>query len=240
MSELRILGCVLLMLLWGQKLYAKECPDPQLLGARYQITSNDAKGDRKESFNLWRKPNLVAHERPAQKVTDIWNHLRDGRTRPIRYFDGDQRAIEYQPGEVKNQSWEIQNQLLSSDWLQALTLVEEKGVGCWREQIYRLSANKQPTQTLIWLPELKLVKAFDQVVNSNIRHWELINVESDPATVAKEFAQRDSYLSTDFIDIGDNESDPFLRQMINLGFVEHAETGFYDAHGHSMSGKHQH
>ena len=43
-----------------------------------------------------------------------------------------------------------------------------------------------------------------------------------------------SYGTTDYTNIGDNESDPFLISMINLGFIEDHAHGFYDSKGNIM------
>ena len=58
--------------------------------------------------------------------------------------------------------------------------------------------------------------------------------------VQVEFAKWDNYQTTDYADIGDNESDPFLAKMINLGFVEHGASGFYHADGSPIEQLHAH
>lgn len=51
------------------------------------------------------------------------------------------------------------------------------------------------------------------------RDWILERVIEDEAEVRKMFRQWDDYETTDYADIGDNESDPFLMRMINMGFL---------------------
>lgn len=71
--------------------------------------------------------------------------------------------------------------------------------------------------------------------SSVISRWILVSLESDEDKVGDRFAAWDSHATTDFADIGDNESDPFLMRMINLGFISHGASGFYDASGNMIS-----
>ena len=54
------------------------------------------------------------------------------------------------------------------------------------------------------------------------------------------FALWQQYELTDYADIGDNESDPFLAKMINLGFIQDTHPGFYNSQGQAIGGRHQH
>ncbi len=71
-------------------------------------------------------------------------------------------------------------------------------------------------------------------------HWKLQKIERNQDVINQFFAQRANYQSTDFADIGDNESDPFLIKMINLGFIDHSASGIYNANGESMAIQHNH
>lgn len=70
---------------------------------------------------------------------------------------------------------------------------------------------------------------------SLISRWVLVGLETDQAIIKDRFAAWDSHETTDFADIGDNESDPFLMRMITLGFISHGASGFYDASGNMIS-----
>ncbi len=45
---------------------------------------------------------------------------------------------------------------------------------------------------------------------------------------------------TDYSDVGDNESDPFVRKMINMGFVSLGTLGVYNLNGQVIDGVHGH
>ena len=65
-------------------------------------------------------------------------------------------------------------------------------------------------------------------------------MSSDNKIIDAFFNKNLDYQTTDYADIGDSESDPFLRKMINLGFVEHGSSGMYDAQGNDIGGEHHH
>lgn len=225
---------------------AEECTlDKNSLGADYLITKTALTTSKvnQSQFTLWRLNNYVAHENKASKITDIWDKGPTGKLKPSRYFDEYNRGIEYQPEDINqgkgDSNWEIKKQLVDTTLFENLQLVKETGKGCSLEQHYtKKDAQKQQRTTLIWLPKLALVKRYEEANSETVIRWNLEKVTHDSADVNAAFEKRQQYATTDFIDIGDNESDPFLLKMINLGFVEHNETGFYDTQGNSLSGDH--
>ena len=69
------------------------------LQAEYKIHTHSANSDKTKLLNLWRQPNVVAHEYPQTRITETWEHVQQRLIKPTRYFDAHNRAIEYQPGE---------------------------------------------------------------------------------------------------------------------------------------------
>ena len=118
-----------------------------------------------------------------------------------------------------------------------MTLTAESGSGCHLQKTYTLQTDKG-INTLVWLPNLKLVKEHNYIQTDKLIKFELINIDYDVQKLSLEFSKRSKYASTDYADIGDSESDPFIRKMINLGFVEHGASGFYDANGDQIHGEH--
>ena len=72
-----------------------------------------------------------------------------------------------------------------------------------------------------------------------VREWTLqdVNYNADTNTF---FAKRESYQSTDYADIGDDHTDPFLTKMVNQGFIEAGASGYYDQHGQAIGSSHTH
>ena len=228
--------------------------DANLIGARYQITqepvsssltntSNKNTRTGTKSMNLWRRGLEVAHEFPDAGVTEIWNRIIDGRIRPVRYFDLDQRGIEYQPEDINkgkgDRDWNGKFQLISDDQFAAMTLVSTQGMGCDVEELYRFNNNGLETE-LTWLPELKLVKSYAEEKPDHRTKWVLLEVIQDKQKISQSFDSRSGYQLTDYADIGDSEDDPFMRKLIHLGFVSHEASGFYDEHGQPLEGGHLH
>ena len=211
------------------------------LGAQYLIKNIVGKKTLTEKkFNLWRNgADMVAHEYESDHMTLVWNQVKNGYVRPIRYFDAHQRAIEYQPHDLNKgkgeKEWSSKYQLIPDAYKATLEKVKDVGEGCEKVEHYA-GKNIQ----LEWYPELKLVKRYVIQKNKSVEEWTLVATEKDMEKVNNEFVSREKYLSTDYADIGDNESDPFLMQMINLGFVEHGASGFYDSEGNQLESRHEH
>jgi hypothetical protein len=129
--------------------------------------------------------------------------------------------------------------LISDALIKTMKLETHKGQGCDKTESYSLNKDKISI-SLKWLPEYRLIKTFKEVTNSGTSTWELEKKIIEPNQVKKVFSSRENYQTTDYTDIGDNESDPFLMNMINLGFVQHGASGFYDAQGNSLDGDHHH
>lgn len=72
------------------------------------------------------------------------------------------------------------------------------------------------------------------------RTWLLTGHESQARPITQQFARLNGGDTTDYADVGDSESDPFLEKRINLGFIEHGAIGFCDADVHVLEGSHQH
>ncbi len=224
-----------LLALLTSNVFANQCDiNQQQLIANYQIDNNNVSTE----MQLVRYKNQVAHVYPEKNITDVWLQYRNEKIAMNRYFDQPKRAIEYQPTELKRTvNWEKQSQLITSEQIKEMTLVTEMGSGCYKQQEYNLTKG-DVTVRLSWYPKLKLVKRLHVSHNGKNKIWNLQNIDASDNAVHAFFTQRYTYQTTDYADIGDNESDPFLTKMINLGFVEHKEQGFYNTEGENIAGGH--
>lgn len=234
-----------LILFISWPLLATDCDiEPQHLGARYLMHETSVGQEHNLSntikLNLWRRDTEVAHQYVDNQVTEIWNLVSDGRVRPVRYFDEYRRGIEYQPSELNSgrgdRDWQSKNVLISKQLFEQLELVGVEGEGCDLIETYSLTNNKGQID-LVWLPAVDLIKRYRQETESHISEWHLEEIMVPPG-VDDVFDERAVYQTTDYADIGDNETDPFLRQMINLGFVSHGASGFYNADGQALGHGH--
>ena len=220
---------------------AAQCKlDSKYLKADYTITNTHDHNQNTQSFTLWRDDHQVAHQ--SEAITELWQNLANKQLRPIRYFNAAQRGIEYQPSEVRGvQSWSAKNQLVDTHLIEKMTLVSTKGTGCDEVKNYMLIEGDNQFKLALFT-QSNLVKSFSVMNKKSHTHTELNlnDVSSNKAEITAQFAKWDRFQTTDYADIGDNENDPFLAKMINLGFIEHGPTGFYNQQGDAIQGGHHH
>ncbi len=209
--------------------------------AEYTFTEKHGDTLSQKKLVLWRKPNVVAHEYPSNQITQMWEHVHE-RLKATRFFDSYARAIEYQPGEVihgrVDNDWEYRNQLIKNDFIAQLERVSTQGEGCDQEDHYRLEKNNEIIE-LVWLPAQDLLVSFSVKRGDNEIRWQQDTLSHDQQPIRDFFAKRAEFQTTDFADIGDDHTDPFLTNMVHQGFIEAGASGFYDANGNAI-GEHHH
>ena len=222
---------VLLMLGAIPAIVSAQIPDSKCsvesneLGARYTVTRRSVSSDAEleTHVEIWRRPRQVALVYEATDTTDVWDLVSDGRQKLIRYFDHHERAIEYQPEDIPTGSgtsaWNARIQFIPDAMLESLTFAESTGTGCDRIHRYEGTIDGVAHQ-LAWRPGLRLIESLETRTDSGAETWRLDDLIVDRAEIDGQFETRSRYQTTDFVDIGDNESDPFLRQVIRLGFVD--------------------
>jgi len=218
-------------------LYAK-CEKDTSLSAEYEVT-NQSNGKTEHSrFILSRQANSVTHQFPDKNISEVWSLQKNGRLKMSRFFDEHQRGIEYEAAEIpensRNPDWKLKHQLITNKFIAAMQLEKKEGMGC--ETIEHYSLMKGETHvTLQWMPERNLIKDLVMITGNKKEIWMLDSLITNKGVVKSKFLHWDLMQTTDYADVGDNESDPFLMNMINLGFVEHGASGFYYSSGDKMS-----
>lgn len=203
------------------------------LGLFYEVSETINEKTITSERQIWRKKNSVLHVYPDSGISDYWMPSYQDKVQLIRYYDSESQGIEYQPGEFKQKTgWEGIAYLSTRDQRSQLTLQSESGSGCDVSQ----SFNSDNGTELKWMANQHYVESF----KGGNTIWKLQKVVRAKDKINAEFDRRQKFNTTDFSDIGDNESDPFIRKMINLGFVEHGASGFYDAAGNALQGEHDH
>lgn len=211
--------------------------------ARYTVDTHNAKGDQHKVLELWRAKDVVAHHYPQTAITEAWEKVNDKLIKPTRYFDEHKRAIEYQPGEKVHgkteTSWSYRNQLFSNELIATMTEVSRSGSGCETEITYQRITDGT-TVNLTWQPSLKIATSFKVTSAKQTINWQLTGTEFDQQKISDFFAVRYAYQSTDFADIGDDHTDPFLTNMVHQGFIEKSASGYYNSDGAAIEGGHHH
>lgn len=224
---------------------AKQCKvNKDFLSAKYEITVIDKSNGKKQKNHLtiWRMGNQVAHEHENSNITEIWHKTANNRVMLMRYFEQEKQGIEYQPSEIKTSNhdelWQQKAQIVSNHVLDHFTRVKTSGKNCDMVIHYKDNSQKTNQLKLAWLEELNLPKNYQEESETKSMQWNLVSIDFNKSKIETFFDQRDRYQTTDYADIGDNESDPFLLKMINIGFIQHSSSGFYDAAGNHLAHSH--
>ena len=204
------------------------------LKAVYRVTNYE--NDRVVSENevkLFRNHQQVAYEYKNKGVTELWERMPNGRVHLIRFFNDAKRGIEYQSNEIKgDNNWDVKYYLVSNVLRQAASNPDNRSV-----------LRKQFNDGLVeleWANEWQLPRVLTVTTGLHATRWALISSHFNKNEVGTYFATLDHYATTDYADIGDSESDPFLMKMIKLGFIEHGHAGFYNADGQAIDDGHHH
>ncbi|WP_341217993.1 hypothetical protein [Neptunomonas phycophila] len=209
------------------------------LHASYQATQtlNTENTTRNIQVDLWRQGNVVMHSYP-NGTGDIWHKLPKNQMRMDKYFDQAKRLIEYEAADLttlgKSKTWDSVNYLINKNFLTQLTKESETGSGCQITTKYSGEVNGT-TYHIEWNPSLDLLVSMKASNKRLIESWNLAQLDTQKSEVETAINQRFKYMTTDFADIGDNEADPFLIKMINLGYIDHAPQAVYDANGNNIA-----
>lgn len=215
--------------------------------AHYEITESDNhhhSDTDKRPFSLWRiSDHEVVHQYPKAGISQHWTLQRNQRVKLIKLFDSHKRGIEYEAAEInghQQKDWSEKHQLLDRNLLAKMTETRASTQGEFGQERHFSFTKDQVVLSLVWLADHKLIKHMQVNKNGHTMTWQLLSINTQPQSVATQYANWDSYYLTDYADIGDNESDPFLMQMINLGFVEHGASGFYNDKGEPIQAANGH
>ncbi|WP_298440350.1 hypothetical protein [uncultured Ferrimonas sp.] len=221
-------GALLLLALLSASVSANnQCPADQLI-ASYRLTQQQhGQAPQVTTLQLVRHGNRVAMADIGAQHSQSWTKLSNQRLISSRHYDDHQRSIDYASSELRqrggNSQWQQHYQLVPPALFSQLTLQpqpqqpQQLSQECAALRHYR-GQQDQRHVTLHWLNQLQLPQYWQVQAPHSQWQLQLIGIDHQPQAIDAFFAQRDQYQAVDFADIGDNEQDPFLRQMISLGF----------------------
>lgn len=200
----------------------------EVVHARYDVYA----GDQRYSVDFYRGDNQVAWQRG--EVISVWTH-QGGAASLLRVFPQYQRTIWYPAGDLRALGKE-------ASWSGVTGWPDPQGSGYQRvgEDVSLVQGCPAKEylghgkMSVLWLEDVQLPARMAGTGTV----WQLVSL--DVVSQASTFDLWSGWESTDFADVGDNESDPFLRRMISLGFVEHGASGFYHADGTPLPGADHH
>ena len=204
-------------------------------GVQYQLS-----GVQQGSLQLLRQGALTAYYNLANGVAEWWNFSNQTHPSFQRVFAKQQRRIDYYSGDLRTLNIHVSQTEIESfaaEYLRAK--LPHQGAGsCANSQVYE--GDYQHTHYhLVWSDTLSLPLSLTTVRDGKQQQWLATRLLS-ASDVTQRFATWQRYADTDYADIGDNETDPFLAQMINQGFIEHSEHAAYNSKGQPLSGQHIH
>jgi hypothetical protein len=185
-------------------------------------------------FNFIRKNNnLVSYQYPQMGISKSWFRTKNQRVNSVHYFDKFNRAIEYDNADLpkgSNDNWDGMYPMISKTFLNTM---DSKATTDDCEITFKHKKGGQ-SWDIVWSESLNLPIEMTHISKHKKTILKLKYFKNDMQAVVARLEALSAYQSTDYADIGDNESDPFLRKMIRLGFVKHEASGFYDAQGNAQ------
>lgn len=210
------------------------------ISAKYHVNQ----GAKEFDLTYWRTLGKSAYQYPNTGITELWQKEMKNTISLTRAFDQHKRSISYEPADLSLlgkgvNSWQRKQNLLSP---QLLEKGEEKTTlnaenNCVLEK-YKGKIGTDDIE-LIWNPQLNLVinASIENKISHQKMQYDLTGLSTYPQQ-ADFFKKILSYDQMDYADIGDNEADPFVKNMINLGFVEHQETNIINEKGEQVHTSH--
>lgn len=215
---------------------------PNTLGAKFLLAKTSEGKDESFKLSLWRYGKDVLHHYDNSNIAIKWNTTPNFGLVQQRYFDDYDRGVSYEPTEPDQEAteivWQQKRNVISNSELALLAKEDVIKTNCEELQVLKGIKNNT-TRTVVWSARLELPLLIKDESENLQSSWTLQTLADNAQTIEHEFAEREAYQSTDFADIGDSESDPFFRKLINLGFIEHGSSGMYDSAGNDI-GEHHH
>lgn len=209
--------------------------NPQEIRANYLLVEAKqqqlSKKITRTVFDFMRTNNKLIYHYSKLYITDIWWLDEFSEIHLKKAFLSFKRAIEYEPVEIKmlvRQRWQKLNHLFNPNLLAKLKKTKQTQHACLNISHYQGRIG----QTMIhikWLDQLKLPLSYSMSNQMGRKQYQMQSLKPIATTLLDAI---DTFDSTDFADIGDNESDPFLARMINLGFIHHTHSN--NKHSHTQ------
>ncbi len=167
-----------------------------------------------------RKANNIATFNTASQQGEIWSRDQQGDISHSRLFVQDKKIIEYTNGELKTlnkvPNWQRLATIFDTKQIAKLNKTGEKGVLGQQAQLLEGKINGQQT-VVWWLPSLQIPAYIQQgegsaqtrmvlkeLYQTTPTHWDWVNT-----------ALLSTYSTIDASDLGDMESDPFVKKIQN-------------------------
>lgn len=228
MRRLRLASVVSLWLLFtAAPVPASDQADPPpAVAARFELRVIPAAGASPppQTWLLWREPNRVETRLPDGGGERWWRNAR-GDVHHQRLFHTQRRLIEYTPVDLRAlgaaPAWERLAHLIDPALLGGVLKRIDTATALGRPAVRYRGRVRGVRHEVLWLVRERLparmqLRYHDRTVTVRLKEIHPMDRSPWPRT------DTDTYLATDYADIGDDEADPFLRHLLNDAGPAHA------------------
>lgn len=207
--------------------------EPSIFKATYNVRTPNGE----HALEYYRNGNVVAYSYPSQKITEVYRRLKNGNVALMKAFDAYKRAIEYDTIDIETEgdtiSWESHANLPSPERMHLLA----NRVPCSLSEQFEhyIKRGNFSYVEMMWSRSKDILIALEVYEHKRLKYRYVLE---NLTPIDNHLDLIHDYESTDFADIGDNEHDPFLVKLIDLGFVSHHEVNVLDTDGHLIKQEH--
>jgi hypothetical protein len=176
---------------------------------------------QKQEWFMDRKINTIATFNGMNQQGEVWTRNQNGEIEYTRLFFKEKKLVEYTTGELKTQNifpnWTKLASMFNPKDIELLKRVDKRNL--FGKDVVVLEGEINKIQTVIWwIPELQ-IPAYVQQKQGNV-DWSMSLKEIFTQTPSSwqwaDQATLDNFSKIDASDIGDMESDPFVKKLLEM------------------------
>lgn len=178
------------------------------------------KADHSENhyrWYFWRTDNSVETRNPQDNSSEEWIKLANGQVEYSIIFHNEKQAIDYNAvdlgmiGETPN--WTMTTLLFSPEMM--ATLVSDRDETLFNQAAVHYKTNLPNTVFEVsWLPQMQIPAMIKREENGQMITTKIVSLEPAEKSMRSNSAAS-AYYHTVFADIGDKESDPFIKSVMH-------------------------
>ena len=204
----------------------------KLPNAAIEFETTITKADQSENhyrWYFWRTDKRVETRNPQDNSSEEWTKLANGQVEYSIIFHDAKQAIDYNPvdlgmiGETPN--WAMTTLLFSPEMM--ATLVSDSDETLFNQKAIHYKTNLPNTVfEVTWLPQMQIPAMIKREENGQTITTKIVSLEPAEKSMLSN-PDASAYHHTVFADLGDMESDPFIKSVM------HKLKGSHDHdHGH--------
>ena len=190
-----------------------------LPNAAVEFETTITKADQSEKhyrWYFWRTGNRVETRNPQDNSSEEWTKLSNGQVEYSIIFHNEKQAIDYTPvdlgmiGETPN--WTMTTLLFSPEMM--ATLVSDSDETLLNQKAIHYKTNLPNTVFEIsWLPQMQIPAMIKREENGQTITTKIVSLEPTEKSMLSN-PEASAYYHTVFADLGDKESDPFIKSVM--------------------------